>query len=46
MDELDKEDFDRFVERHWKKVKKTVPVSAEVEEVPTRKRGRKPKIQQ
>ena len=46
MDELDKEDFDRFVERHWKKVRKTVPVSAETVETPTKKRGRKPKTQQ
>lgn len=45
MDEADLEDFDRFVEKHWKKSNKnleTVQVSAEVEGE-NKKRGRKPK---
>ena len=43
MDETDVDDFDRFVEKHWKKSKETVSVSASVEENKTKKRGRKPK---
>ena len=49
MDEADLEDFDRFVERHWKKTEQkadkkteTVQVSAKAEGE-TKKRGRKPK---
>ena len=50
MDETDAEEFDRFIERHWKKAKtpETVAVSAnnvkkeETEDKP-KKRGRKPK---
>ena len=45
MDEADLEDFDRFVEKHWKKSNKnleTVQVSSEVEGE-NKKRGRKPK---
>ena len=45
MDEEDLEDFDRFVEKHWKKSNKnleTVQVSSEVEGE-NKKRGRKPK---
>ena len=50
MDETDAEEFDRFIERHWKKSKtpETVAVSAnnvkieETEDKP-KKRGRKPK---
>ena len=47
MDESDIEDFDRFVERHWKKskLKETVSVSADIEENQPKKRGRKPKKQ-
>ena len=43
MDESDLEQFDKFVERHWKKssVKETVSVSADIEE--PKRRGRKPK---
>ncbi len=51
MDESDLEQFDRFVEKHWKKSRprETVQVSANVEEkveenVPKR-RGRKPKME-
>ncbi len=51
MDETDAEEFDRFIERHWKKSKdsETVTVSAnnvkkeETEDKP-KKRGRKPKV--
>ena len=51
MDETDVEEFDRFIERHWKKSKdsETVTVSAnnvkkeETEDKP-KKRGRKPKV--
>ena len=44
MDESDLEQFDKFVEKYWKKTtsKETVQVSAVVEEQPKR-RGRKPK---
>lgn len=47
MDEIDLDDFDRFVERHWKKskAKETVSVSANIEENQPKKRGRKPKKQ-
>lgn len=45
MDEIDLDDFDRFVERHWKKSKETVSVSANIEENQPKKRGRKPKKQ-
>ncbi len=46
MDDNDLENFDKFVERHWKKItqKETIPVSAVVGEQP-KKRGRKPKIE-
>ena len=47
MDESDAEEFDKFVERHWKKStnKETVSVSAlYTEEEKPKKRGRKPKI--
>ena len=51
MDETDAEEFDRFIERHWKKSKtsETVAVSANnvnVEEIDDKpkKRGRKPKV--
>ena len=46
MDESDLEQFDRFVERHWKRksLKESVQVSASVEEKPKR-RGRKPKTE-
>ena len=51
MDENDAEEFDRFIERHWKKAKtsETVAVSAnnvkveETDDIP-KKRGRKPKV--
>ena len=51
MDETDAEEFDRFIERHWKKAKtpETVALSAnnvkieETEDKP-KKRGRKPKV--
>ena len=47
MDESDLEQFDRFVEKHWKKSvpRETVPVSANVEENVPKRRGRKPKIE-
>lgn len=47
MDETDLDDFDRFVEKHWKKsrVRETVAVSADIEENRPKKRGRKPKTQ-
>ena len=51
MDETDAEEFDKFIERHWKKAKtsETVAVSANnvnVEEIDDKpkKRGRKPKV--
>ena len=51
MDETDAEEFDKFIERHWKKSKtsETVAVSAnnvKVEEIDDKpkKRGRKPKV--
>ena len=51
MDETDAEEFDKFIERHWKKSKtsETVAVSAnnvkleEIDDKP-KKRGRKPKV--
>ena len=45
MDESDLEQFDYFVEKHWKKQKAnvTVSVSENVEENAPKKRGRKPK---
>ena len=47
MDETDLADFDRFVEKHWKKEKTraTVSVSANIEENVPKRRGRKPKIE-
>ena len=47
MDDTDLEQFDKFIERHWKKskIRETVSVSAEVEEKVPKKRGRKPKIE-
>ena len=47
MDETDLADFDRFVEKHWKKTKtkETVSVSANIEENVPKRRGRKPKIE-
>ena len=47
MDETDLADFDRFVEKHWKKtkIKETVSVSANIEENVPKRRGRKPKIE-
>ena len=46
MDESDLEQFDRFVEKHWKKSRprETVSVSANIEENVPKRRGRKPKI--
>ena len=46
MDESDLEQFDRFVERHWKRksLKESIQVSASVEEK-TKRRGRKPKTE-
>ena len=51
MDETDAEEFDKFIERHWKKAKtsETVAVSAnnvKVEKIDDKpkKRGRKPKV--
>ena len=48
MDETDLEDFDRFIEKHWKKskTKESVLVSANVEENVPKKRGRKQKKQE
>ena len=47
MDDSDLADFDRFVEKHWKKskAKETVTVSAVAEEKTPKRRGRKPKIE-
>ena len=47
MDESDLEQFDNFVEKHWKKskVKKAVLTDSNVEEKQPKKRGRKPKKQ-
>ena len=46
MDDSDLEQFDKFVEKHWKRTtpKETVQVSADIEETPKR-RGRKPKTE-
>jgi len=46
MDESDLDQFDRFVERHWKKrnSRETVQVSAGIENMPKR-RGRRPKAE-
>ncbi len=41
MDESDLEQFDKFVERHWKKSSVKETVSADIEE--PKRRGRKPK---
>ena len=46
MDESDLEDFDRFVERHWKKKKEKVLVTSEETSNTTKRRGRKPKNQE
>ena len=48
MDETDLDDFDRFVERHWKKskAKESVLVSTDIEENVPKKRGRKQKKQE
>ena len=44
MDEIDVENFDKFVERHWgNKAKQTVPVSVAATEEKPKRRGRKPK---
>jgi pilus assembly protein CpaF len=46
MDEVDVEEFDKFIERHWKKkqeVYETVTVSADPAEEKPKRRGRKPK---
>ncbi len=46
MDEVDVEEFDKFIERHWKKkqeVYETVTVSADPVEEKPKRRGRKPK---
>lgn len=48
MDESDLDQFDRFVEKHWRKQpkKETISVSAnidDIEEIKPKKRGRKPK---
>ena len=47
MDESDLEQFDYFVEKHWKKSRprETVSVSANIEENVPKKRGRKPKME-
>ena len=47
MDESDLEQFDRFVEKHWKKSRprENVEVSASVEENVPKRRGRKPKTE-
>ena len=47
MDESDLADFDRFVEKHWKKSipRETVSVAANVEENAPKRRGRKPKTE-
>ena len=47
MDESDLDNFDRFVERHWKKSQsvETVSVSANVTETAPKRRGRKPKTE-
>ena len=47
MDESDLEQFDRFVEKHWKKSRprETVEVSANIEENVPKRRGRKPKTE-
>ena len=42
MDEVDAENFDKFIEKHWGKQRETVTVSA-VPEENTKRRGRKPK---
>ena len=44
MDETDVEEFDKFIEKHWKKSKamETVSVATQVEETKPKRRGRKP----
>ena len=46
MDEADLEQFEKFIEKHWKKEtpRETVQVSANIKEAPKR-RGRKPKTE-
>ncbi len=47
MDDADLEQFDNFVEKHWKKTSKTKKAISEVEETEKpKRRGRKPKVQQ
>ena len=46
MDENDLEDFDKFVERHWKKNKENVLITSGETMNTVKKRGRKPKNQE
>ena len=46
MDENDLEDFDKFVERHWKKNKENVLITSGETMDTVKKRGRKPKNQE
>ena len=46
MDETDLEDFDKFVEKHWKKSKEKVLVTSDETSNTTKRRGRKPKNQE
>ena len=46
MDENDLEDFDKFVERHWKKKKENVLITSGETMDTVKKRGRKPKNQE
>ena len=46
MDENDLEDFDNFVERHWKKNKENVLITSGETMDTVKKRGRKPKNQE
>lgn len=49
MDDSDLEQFDEFVEKHWKKssrVAVTVNNTEDITEVKTKRRGRKPKMEQ
>ena len=49
MDDSDLEQFDAFVEKHWKKssrVAVTVNNTEDITEVKPKRRGRKPKIEQ
>ena len=43
MDEIDLQDFDKFVNKHWKKNKYDEAILTSSEQIKNKRRGRKPK---